>query len=140
MSYSSSPESARPPVNEFERDLEQARVIARLMDSQFSVMGFRFGWDAILGMMPVAGDTLALLPALFPIYVAKKHNLPKHIIARMTLNVLTDFGVGLVPVAGDLFDAVFRASMRNVRLLEEWAAKQEKKRGRIIEGEVIKDS
>ncbi len=124
--------------DQFAIDLDQARKIAKLMDSNFTFMGVSFGWDAILGIVPVAGDTLALLPALFPLYVAKKHKLPAHIIARMTVNVITDYGIGLVPVAGDVFDVAFRASLRNVRLLEEWAAKQEKKRARIVPGEVVR--
>ena len=30
----------------------------------------------------------------------------------------------LVPVAGDAFDVMFRANMRNVRLLRRWMDKQ----------------
>jgi hypothetical protein len=32
--------------------------------------------------------------------------------------------VGLVPLAGDAFDVLFRANMRNVRLLRRWIDKQ----------------
>jgi hypothetical protein len=32
--------------------------------------------------------------------------------------------VGLVPLAGDAFDVLFRANMRNVRLLRRWLDKQ----------------
>jgi len=119
------------------RDLEQARKIAKMMDSQFSIGGFEFGWDAIMGLVPGIGDTIALLPALFPLYVAKKHNLPRTLIARMTMNVIVDAGVGLVPVAGDLFDAAFKASIKNVRLLEQYYEKHHKKNSKVVDGEVI---
>jgi hypothetical protein len=32
--------------------------------------------------------------------------------------------IGTVPVAGDAFDVLFRANMRNVRLLRRWMDKQ----------------
>ena len=37
---------------------------------------------------------------------------------KMKLNLLLDFGVGLVPIIGDLGDAYFRCNTKNVRLLE----------------------
>jgi hypothetical protein len=36
----------------------------------------------------------------------------------MGLNVLLELIVGIVPLFGDLFDIVFRANIRNVRLIE----------------------
>lgn len=35
------------------------------------------------------------------------------------LNILVDFGIGLVPFIGDLADAVFRANTRNAAILEQ---------------------
>jgi hypothetical protein len=32
--------------------------------------------------------------------------------------------VGTVPVAGDAFDVLFRANMRNMRILRRWMEKQ----------------
>jgi hypothetical protein len=40
----------------------------------------------------------------------------------MLLNIALDAGAGAVPLAGDLFDAGFRANARNVALLEHWLA------------------
>lgn len=37
---------------------------------------------------------------------------------KMYLNVIIDFGVGLVPLIGDILDALFQANMRNVTILE----------------------
>jgi uncharacterized protein DUF4112 len=48
---------------------------------------------------------------------------PWHITARMLANVALDGAVGLVPLAGDAFDVVFRANVRNVRLLRRWLDK-----------------
>jgi len=45
---------------------------------------------------------------------------PWHVTARMLGNVALDGVVGMVPLAGDAFDVMFRANMRNVRLLRRW--------------------
>jgi hypothetical protein len=49
---------------------------------------------------------------------------PKHLVARMLANVALDGVVGLVPFAGDAFDVMFRANVRNIRILRKWMEKQ----------------
>jgi hypothetical protein len=39
----------------------------------------------------------------------------------MAANVAVEGVVGIVPLLGDLFDAAWKANVRNVRLLEAWA-------------------
>jgi hypothetical protein len=41
--------------------------------------------------------------------------------ARMAANVAVEGVVGIVPLLGDVFDATWKANVRNVRLLEAWA-------------------
>jgi uncharacterized iron-regulated membrane protein len=38
----------------------------------------------------------------------------------MALNVAAEGIVGIIPLAGDVFDAAWKANQRNVRLLERW--------------------
>ena len=45
---------------------------------------------------------------------------PGHVIARMVGNVALDGAFGAVPLVGDAFDVLWRANLRNVRLLREW--------------------
>jgi len=99
-------------------DLERARKLATLLDSQFSVAGVRFGLDAIIGLVPVVGDTLTALAALYPIWVARRHNLGKTVQARMALNVVADWAAGSIPVIGDLIDVTYKANLKNLKLLE----------------------
>ena len=42
----------------------------------------------------------------------------------MLANVALDGAVGIVPIAGDAFDVMFRANVRNVRMLKRWMEKQ----------------
>jgi Domain of unknown function (DUF4112)/ParB-like nuclease domain len=49
---------------------------------------------------------------------AARLRVPASVLLRMGLNVALELIIGAVPVAGDLFDFVFKANERNVRLLE----------------------
>lgn len=111
-------------VSTLEQDIEAARVVARLMDSSFEIGGVKFGLDALIGLIPVAGDAIALGVGLYPILLARKHKLGKLVIARMMGNLGLDFVTGLIPVAGDAFDVLFKANLKNLKLLEDAAAKR----------------
>ena len=62
---------------------------------------------------------LLAIPAVLVsgLYEATKIGATRGQIARMLANVLIDLGVGLVPVAGDVFDFAFKANIRNLRIL-----------------------
>jgi hypothetical protein len=114
----------RDPANELERDLQQARILATLMDSQFELAGVKFGLDSIVGLVPVIGDTLALLAGTYPIHLARKHKLGKTVEMRMWANLAIDYFGGIVPLIGDAFDVAFKANLKNFELLERAAAKK----------------
>ncbi len=42
----------------------------------------------------------------------------------MMFNIALDFGVGLIPILGDVADAIYRANTRNAWLLEAYLAKK----------------
>lgn len=50
--------------------------------------------------------------------------LPATLRARMMFNIALDFGLGLIPLLGDIADAVFRANTRNAWLLEMYLTKK----------------
>ena len=111
---------------ELEADLKQARLLAKLLDSQFEVAGVRFGLDAIVGLLPVIGDTIAVLVGTYPIYLARKHKLGKTVEFRMMANLTIDYFGGLVPLLGDAFDVAFKANLKNLALLERAVAARTK--------------
>ena len=53
--------------------------------------------------------------------------LPATIKSRMIFNIALDFAVGLVPILGDVADAVFRANTRNAAILEQHLREKGKK-------------
>ena len=75
-------------------------------------------------LIPVVGDLITTAISLWVVREARALGAPWHLTARMLGNVAVDGVVGLVPVAGDAFDVMFRANVRNVRMLKRWLDKQ----------------
>ncbi len=95
--------------------------LATLLDTALVVPGtrFRFGIDGLLGLAPGVGDLLATGLSLYIVYEAHRLGAPKPVLARMLGNVALDGLIGAVPVAGDVFDVLWRANKRNMRILRE---------------------
>jgi len=94
---------------------------ARLMDSAITIpIVGPVGLDAVLGLFPVAGDTIAAAISISLIAKSLRYGIPREVIARMLANVLFDLLLGAVPVAGDIADLWFRSNARNVALLREY--------------------
>lgn len=107
-----------------DRDFARYRALADLMDRAFRVPGtpWRFGLDALLGVVPVAGDLLGLAMGAYGLWVARRLGAPAAVQWRMLANLAVDALGGAVPVAGDVFDAAFKANLRNRALLDRWLA------------------
>jgi hypothetical protein len=110
-----------PGAADLQTDLQRARWLANWLDAKFSFMGIRFGFEGIIGLVPVVGDTLGLVAGLYPIYVANRHHLGKSVQVRMGANLALEWAVGMVPWVGDAADVWFKANLRNLKLLEEAA-------------------
>ena len=108
-----------------EQRLARLEAVAKLLDIAFILpgTGIRYGIDGIIRLIPVIGDLFATAFALWLVREARALGAPWHVTARMLGNVAIDGVVGMVPVAGDAFDVLFRANMRNVRLLRRWIDK-----------------
>lgn len=103
-----------------EAALERARGAATLLDSavELPVIHYSIGLDPILGILPVAGDTVATALSLYVVFEAMRAGVPLRTVAVMLSLVGIDYVCGSVPVFGTLFDAVWKANVWNVRLLE----------------------
>ena len=105
--------------------LRRYSLIVNVLDQLFRVPGtrWRFGLDAIIGLVPGAGDIATASVGAYGLVVAFQCGAPASIQIRMMLNLLIDTAVGAIPLAGDLFDFVFKANVRNQRLLLAWLEK-----------------
>lgn len=102
-------------------DLAQLDDLADLLDSRFRVpvVGWRFGLDGLLGLIPGIGDVASLGPAAYIVWQARRMGASNATIGRMAANAGIDFVVGGVPVIGDVFDVAFKSNRRNIALLRE---------------------
>ena len=103
-------------------------ALASLLDTAFILPGtnVRFGIDALVGLVPGIGDAITTIMALYIVHEARQLGAPRRVILRMLANVAVDGFVGAVPVVGDAFDVMWRANRRNVRLLRQWLAGEDR--------------
>lgn len=118
----------RPEIPETGPAAEQVRDLVAFVDKTawwlddcLTIPGtrFRFGLDAIVGLIPLAGDALAFGVSALTITRAARAGVPRRVLFRMARNVAIDFAGGLVPGLGDVFDAVFKSHRRNFELLRK---------------------
>jgi hypothetical protein len=111
----------RPVKIEYEESprLRRIRFLAQLFDQSIVLPGgYRIGIDPILGLIPGIGDAMGTMLSLYIIYEAARLGIPKRILLRMCGNTLLESLVGEIPILGDIFDAVWKANVRNMRLIE----------------------
>lgn len=94
-----------------------------LMDDLFRVpvLGWRFGLDALVGLIPGLGDTTTSLVSFYILVAAVRHRVPKITLLRMGMNIAIDYVVGSLPVVGDLADAWWKSNHMNIELLRKRA-------------------
>lgn len=103
-----------------EKSLEQ---LAWLMDDLFRVpvLGWRFGLDALIGLIPGFGDTATSLVSFYILAAGVRYRVPKITLLRMGLNIALDYIVGSLPFVGDFLDAWWKSNHRNLDLLKKRA-------------------
>jgi hypothetical protein len=120
--------STANPFGNLTREQRLARLdaLAKLLDVAFILPGtnIRYGIDGLIGLIPVVGDIITTAISLWLVREARALGAPWHVTSRMLANVALDGVVGMVPLVGDAFDVLFRANVRNVRLLRRWMEKQ----------------
>jgi len=113
------------------KHLKTAIYLSKLLDSKFKVLGFKFGIDPLLGLLPGGGDLVSFVLALYLVWVGIDMKLPKDKMGFLIKNVVLDFGIGLIPIFGDVWDFVFKANDKNLKILKQHHEEN------IIEVEVV---
>jgi Domain of unknown function (DUF4112) len=104
------------PVRRLDPQLE---LLAYWMDTVFEIPGLRirFGFDAIIGLIPGLGDVITSLISLYILAAARRYGVPRATLLRMAFNIAVDTLVGTIPLLGDAFDVYWKANVMNVALL-----------------------
>ena len=106
---------------EIEKGLDD---LSHYLDGLFRIPGteWRFGLDALIGLVPNVGDTLTMFPAFYILVAGVRYGVPKITLLRMAFNLGLDYVVGMVPFIGDAFDFVWKANQQNMDLIRTRAA------------------
>lgn len=100
--------------------LRRIRSLSRLLDNSIRLpfINYRIGWDVIIGLVPGVGDLVGTALSTYIIVEAARLGATRGVLARMVFNVMVETVVGSIPILGDVFDAIWKANVRNMRLLE----------------------
>ncbi len=101
---------------ELEESLES---LSRYLDNwvKIPVVGWRFGLDALIGLIPNVGDMATSLASFYILVAGVRYGVPKITLLRMAFNIGLDYVVGAIPVLGDAFDFVWKANKQNMDLI-----------------------
>src|SRR5918998_4464722 len=110
----------KPQPVEIERSLDR---LSHLLDGLFRIPGtrWRFGLDALVGLIPGIGDTATSLASFYILAAGVRYRVPKVTLLRMGMNIGLDFLLGAVPVVGDLFDFAWKSNEMNMELIRQRA-------------------
>ena len=121
-----------PQTRNIDKSLEQ---LGWLMDDLFRipVVGWRFGLDALIGLIPGLGDISTSLVSFYILAAAVRYRVPKITMLRMGLNIGLDYLLGSLPVVGDVADAWWKSNHMNLDLLRKRAtvSASEAREGRL---------
>lgn len=101
-------------------ELKAMEVISNIMDNAIPIpfTKHRFGLDAVMGLIPSAGDLTSLGISGLLILTILRHGVSFSVLLKMIWNIILDASVGTIPLLGDFFDFRFKANRRNVTLLK----------------------
>lgn len=99
---------------------KELEALAHWLDTKFEIPGLRlrFGIDALLGILPVVGDTASAMASVYILQAAANFGVSRVTLTRITLNILVDLFLGSIPFIGDAFDVIWKANRKNVELLQ----------------------
>ena len=99
--------------------LLRLKKLSVLMDSKFQgPLGWRFGLDGILGLIPVLGDFITIAISLYIVFQSAMMGCSPSVLMRMGLNLLIETVIEMIPILGNIFDFVWKANNKNIELLE----------------------
>jgi hypothetical protein len=110
-----------PNTPEFNMMLQRVDRLATLLDARYRIPLTRihFGWDAVVGVVPVVGDLLMATVSLGLVRDARRLGASHRCVARMAGYVGIDLLLGAIPLIGPVFDIFYRANLRVLQSLIE---------------------
>jgi hypothetical protein len=100
---------------------QRIEAVERLLERSFTLPGTSqpLGLDAIIGLVPVAGDAVGALMGFYLVWEARNLNMSKWQMTRMMGNVGLDAAIGAIPFAGVVADFFYRSNSRNLKIIKK---------------------
>jgi hypothetical protein len=106
-------------LNQHKETLIHLKQISNALDTKFEAPGgFRFGFDGLLGLIPMVGDFVTSAISLYIIAQAALMGVGPSTLIRMALNVGVENLFDMIPLIGNFFDFYWKSNSRNMVLLE----------------------
>lgn len=103
-----------------ESTIARLRSLTHLLDNALPIPGtkYRIGIDPLIGLFPGGGDVAMSLVSVYIVLEAARLGIPRASLARMMWNLILDALLGVIPMAGDFVDVVWKANSKNLALIE----------------------
>ncbi len=113
------PSSATNTTKRHDAAISRANALAHALDTAFRIPGtpIRFGWDAVLGLVPVLGDSVGAVLGAYPILEGRRLGIRKRALSKMIWRLVLDWLLGLVPLLDLVLDVGYKANKRNAEHL-----------------------
>lgn len=100
--------------------LTRLRRLSFFLDNaiEIPIIHYRIGLDPLIGLIPGGGDVAGMILSCTIVLESARLGVSRSVLVQMAGNILMETIVGTVPMAGDVFDAAWKANARNVKLLE----------------------
>ena len=99
--------------------LDRLKNRAAWLDEAFRIPGteLRIGVSSIVGLLPGAGDGMMMLVAATIVYRGMRLGAPTRTLVWLSIVLLVEGIIGLVPVVGDAIGVLWSANLQNVGYL-----------------------
>ena len=103
-------------------NVKDIEVLANWLDAKFTgPFGFKFGFDALIGLIPGFGDLFTTFISSYVVLRAAALKLPKIVLIKMATNILIDQLIGSIPILGDLIDFGWKSNQKNYELIVKYS-------------------
>jgi hypothetical protein len=98
---------------------QRVKAVERLLERSFTLPGTNqpVGLDAIVGLVPVAGDAIGAIMGMYLVWEARNLGMSRWQMTRMLGNVGLDAVLGAIPFFGVVADFLYRSNTRNLKII-----------------------
>lgn len=103
-------------------EVQHLRELSWVLDDAIPIPGTNrsIGFDVVIGILPIAGDTISTAYSSYIIYKAYQIGVPARVLVLLIGNVVTDSFISLFPGFGTIADCMWKCNQRNVTLIEQY--------------------